>query len=233
MRICKAANVSSSDKFNFTVNVDGTGDQALQLGVGECSDITGSHLTVITESSSMPAGWAFNSIEVRYNSTLDTPETISGQTATVRTGEDRGRIVTFYNTFTGCTFTKGYYRNHNAYTASKVASFGGTITVGGAAINASQAQAILDATPGQPGAITFSSNNLLNLAQQVISAILNGGLSGPASVVTAINNANAGFALTGGVHLTSALSSGALGNLITPVDNFNNGLVTGYPHCGD
>ena len=74
-----------------------------------------------------------------------------------------------------CTYTKGFYRNHSNVTADVIASTGGTITVGSSSLSAAQAQAVLNATPGKPGNVTFTSNLLLNLVQQLITAELEHG----------------------------------------------------------
>jgi hypothetical protein len=118
-----------------------------------------------------------------------------------------------------CTYTKGFYRNHSDVTSNVLGS--GTIPVGNANLDAAQVQAILDATPGKPGGITTTSNVLLNLAQQVITAELNA-LRGSGPVPTAdIAAANAAFTVTGGTALASSLSDSQIGDLITPLDAFN------------
>jgi hypothetical protein len=132
-----------------------------------------------------------------------------------------------------CTFTKGYYRNHPAATAQIVAGLGGTLTLGGTALNTSQVQAILNATPGQPGSVTFSSNSLLNLTQQVITAFLNlRGNVAPSTTQTALSAATAGITISGGTHITTTLSQTQIGTLTGTISRFNEGQVSGFPHCG-
>lgn len=229
------------------------------LAAGECLNIWQSDLAdTVTVTETVPAGYNSryatttiyrNSLPGTCNPTTNpacvltttTSGTVLGNVAKVGVGglgyaqgDIPGSLIVFTNTLNSppyCTFTKGYWRNHPTATAAAVATLGGSITIGGTSINASQVQAILLATPGQPGQITFTSNVLLNLAQQVISAILNGGLSGPASVQAAIAAANAAFTLSAnGLALSSALSDGALGVLIVPLDAYNTG-ITGPGHC--
>jgi hypothetical protein len=118
-----------------------------------------------------------------------------------------------------CTYTKGFYRNHPDVTASIIGA--GTVQVGNVALNAGQAQQVLDATPGKPGKVTFTSNDLLNLAQQLITAELNvvrGSTPAPTSAIAAANAAITATTNGGGVQLSA---SGDVGSLITPLDNFN------------
>lgn len=123
-----------------------------------------------------------------------------------------------------CTYTKGFYRNHASATAGVIAGMGGTIPLGNAVLSAAQAQAILKATPGQPGNVTFTSNFLLNFAQQVITAELNvqrGSPAGP-DVQAAIAAANSGInvSLVGGtIGLSSSLPDGS--SLESTLDTFN------------
>lgn len=125
-----------------------------------------------------------------------------------------------------CTYTKGFYRNHSAATASVIAGLGGSVPVGSAKLTAAQAQAVLNATSGQPGNVTFTSSLLLNLVQQLISAELNvargaGASSGVQSAVASASSA-INVTLSGGkVQLSSVLSSGAASTLETTIENFN------------
>ena len=72
-----------------------------------------------------------------------------------------------------CTYTKGFYRNHPNVTASVIAGMNGSVQLGTVNLTAAQAQAVLEATRGIRGNVTYTSNLLLNLAQQVITAKLN------------------------------------------------------------
>jgi hypothetical protein len=122
----------------------------------------------------------------------------------------------------GCTFTKGWYRNHGSNTVTAVDGR-----------TKAQAQAIFDATPGKPGGVTFGGDNsLLNLYQQLLAAILNGGTGGPAGVQSAIAAAQAGTGGTG-LNITTTLTHTQITDLTNTLDNFNSGLDAGFPHCGD
>ncbi len=240
--ICKSGNAAGTFHFDVSYVHRGPGGgpavpagalTSLNIDVGTCrlaattpTSGTDKYTGTITETTQ--PGWALTSVTY-----LGNQGTINANPADGKFGNDGGSTVTFTNTYTppstGCTFTKGYYRNHQAYTASLIPT---TIHVGNANLTGAQAQAILNATPGKPGNITFSSNNLLNLVQQLISAILNGGTSGPASVQTAINSANAHIFIAGGTAITTNLSNGGVSGLITSLDNFNEGTLTGFPHCG-
>jgi len=122
-----------------------------------------------------------------------------------------------------CTYTKGYYRNHADVTATVIAGMGGTIQLGSAALNAAQAQTILNATPGK-GSVSSTSNLLLNLAQQILSAELNGarGSSESSDVQNALASANGGIAvgLAGGqISLSSSLPT--MSSLEATIESFN------------
>jgi hypothetical protein len=120
-----------------------------------------------------------------------------------------------------CTYTKGFYRNHADVTATVIAGMGGTVTVGSSSLTDAQAQAILNATPGQPGSVTFTSNNLLNLVQQLITAELNAARGSAPVPTAAIAAANAAIGVSGNIALSSGLNNGQVGALITPLDSFN------------
>ena len=121
----------------------------------------------------------------------------------------------------GCTFTKGWYRNHGSNTI---------VTVDGRTV--AQAQAIFAATPGKPGGVTWQGgNDLLNLYQQLLAAILNGGTSGPSGVQAAIAAAQAGTGGSG-LNITTTLSQADISSLTNTLDNFNSGNDAGFPHCG-
>ncbi|HEY6835546.1 MAG TPA: hypothetical protein VI142_03665 [Gaiellaceae bacterium] len=125
-----------------------------------------------------------------------------------------------------CTYTKGFYRNHADVTASLIAGLGGSVPVGSTNLTAAQAQAVLNATPGQAGNLTFTSNLLLNLVQQLITAELNvaRGSSASSGVQSAITSATSAVTvkLSGGrIQLSSSLSNGAATTLETAIENFN------------
>ena len=85
---------------------------------------------------------------------------------------------------------------------------------------------MLNATPGQSGNVTFTSNLLLNLAQQVITAKLNVARGSTASpgVQSAIASASSAITVTlsgGQIQLSTALSTTAASALVTTVEGFN------------
>ena len=125
-----------------------------------------------------------------------------------------------------CTYTKGFYRTHPEVTASLIAGFGGSVRVGSTNLTAAQAQAVLNATPGLPSNVTYSSNLLLNLAQQVITAKLNVARGSTASpgVQSAIASASSAITVTlsgGPIQLSSALSTDSASALTSTIENFN------------
>ena len=142
--------------------------------------------------------------------------------------------VTFVNTAIPvetphCTFTKGWYRNNGSNTIIALAD----------GLTKTQQQAIFDATPGQPGNITWAGgNNTLNLYQQLLAAINNLGgnlTAGPTAVDVAVANAIAGTVVTGS---GTTLNIGLVGNvdvsgLIDVLSAFNEGTFAGWPHCDD
>jgi hypothetical protein len=120
----------------------------------------------------------------------------------------------------GCTFTKGWYRNHGSNTVTAVDGR-----------TKAQAQAIFAATPGQPGGVTWQGgNDVLNLYQQLLAAILNGGTSGPAATQAAIAAAQAGTGGTG-LNITTTLTQTQVSDLIDALTAFNEGTLPGFPHC--
>ena len=125
-----------------------------------------------------------------------------------------------------CTYTKGFYRNHPNVTASVIAFMGGSVQVGSTNLSAARAQAVLNATPNDGSNVTYTSNLLLNLAQQVITAKLNvarGSTTSP-SVQSAIASASSSITVTlsgGQIRLTTALSTDAASALVATIENFN------------
>jgi hypothetical protein len=135
--------------------------------------------------------------------------------------------VTFVNVpapATGCTFTKGWYRNNGSNTV---------IAVDGRTIG--QEQQIFAATPGKPGSVTWGAdNNNLNLYQQLLAALNNLGgnaTAGPQAVDDAIA---AALAATSGTGTTIVVAPGTnVSGLIDVLSSFNEGQLTGWPHCAD
>ena len=121
----------------------------------------------------------------------------------------------------GCTYTKGWYRNNGSNTVTAVDGR-----------TKSEAQAIFDATPGKPGNVTWQGgNDVLNLYQQLLAALLNGGATSGISAVTgAITAAQAGTGGTG-LAITTNLSQAQVSALIDTLSSFNEGSFKGFPHC--
>lgn len=140
-----------------------------------------------------------------------------------------GYLITYTNHFEEeppveqCTFTKGWYRNNGEDTVSDDLIDG---------LTADEARAIFDATPGKPGDVTFTSNDLLNLTQQLLAAIQNGGMSGPDEVQDAIDDAVAEITITG-LAITTTLSKSEISELIETLSSYNEGEFEGFPHCDD
>jgi hypothetical protein len=125
-----------------------------------------------------------------------------------------------------CTYTKGFYRNHASVTAAVITFMGGTVRLGAANLSATRAQAVLNATPNDGSNVTYTSNLLLNLAQQVITAELNiaRGATVTSTQQSAINAANAGITVNsvcGQIRLTTSLSDTTAGALTATIENFN------------
>jgi hypothetical protein len=151
---------------------------------------------------------------------------VPGRTATIYVNAFHSATVTFTNTAvaTGCTYTKGWYRNNGSSTV---------IAVDGRTV--SDEQAIFGATPGKPNGVTWGAdNNNLNLYQQLLAALNNLGgdpLAGPASVDAAIA---AALTATGGSGKSITVAAGTdVSGLISVLSAFNEGSLTGWPHCAD
>ena len=155
--------------------------------------------------------------------TVDLPN----RRATVGVNMFHDAQVTFVNTAiptTGCTYTKGWYRNNGSNTI---------IAVDGRTIG--QQQQIFDATSGKPGNVTWGDdNNNLNLYQQLLAALNNLGgnpTAGPAAVDAAVA---AALAATSGTGTTIVVAAGTdVSGLIDVLSAFNEGEFAGWPHCDD
>ena len=243
--VCKTGNVGGSFVFTRTTEgpaVDPNGGVASNqtIATGKCLEVardnspsgSGSHITVTEQSA---ANTTFSITACRFRGyaldgvTLNPPED-----CTYTNGGDlflnhfHGFVITYNNVFTppppSCTFTKGWYRNHGKDTITGV---------DGLALNVEAA--IFAATPGQPGPVTWSGNggnNVLNLYQQLLAALENGGASGPAGVQTAITTAQ-GLTSVSGFAITYTGTQQQLSALITTLTNFNEGKLAGFPHCAD
>lgn len=245
--VCKTGNVGGS--FTFTRTTEGpnlvassyVGGAAasvsgVDIAVNTCLEVanddspsgSGSHITV-TEAPAANTVQTITACRFRGYAldgvTLNPPENcvyVNG--GDLFLNHFHGFVITYNNVFTppptGCTFTKGWYRNNGSDTV---------VPVDGR--TKAQAQAIFDATPGKPGGVTWQgTNDVLNLYQQLLAALLNGGASGPAAVQAAITAAQAG---TGGANLaiTTNLTQAQVSALINTLSSFNEGTFAGWPHC--
>jgi len=121
---------------------------------------------------------------------------------------------------TGCTYTKGWYQSKNA-----------TLT-GADGLDVAVEAAFFAATPNKTGSVSFvGPNNLLNLYQQLLAALENGGESGPQAVQDAIDDAQDGTSVSAGGELTTTLTNTEISALIVTLSAFNEGTYKGWPHC--
>jgi len=149
---------------------------------------------------------------------------------------EHGSVITFF--FTGsvtghnCTFTQGYYKNHEVYTAGVLSSnvsttyidAAGKLIIGTYHLSAAQIDDIYGANPGHgynAGGVVFTKDQL-PMIHQLITAELNiaGGAS-PAAVAATITAANAGY---------TGASKSTLSTWTDTLDAFNNGK-SGVDHC--
>jgi hypothetical protein len=151
-----------------------------------------------------------------------------------------GVTLTYTNVFTPppppdiCTYTKGWYQNKNGEP---------TIIAGIDGRSIADQIKIFNASPGQPGDVQWGvlggslnnkPNSLLNLYQQLLAALNNLGgnaTAGPPAVDAAIA---AALAATSGTGTTIRVVDGTdIGGLTSVLSSFNEGLLAGFPHCGD
>ena len=249
--VCKTGNAGGS--FTFTRSTEGPNIVAssyvggaaasvsgVNIAVNTCLEVanddspsgSGSHITV-TEAPAANTVQTITACRFRGYAldgvTLNAPENcvyVNG--GDLFLNHFHGYVVTYNNVFTpppppptGCTYTKGWYRNNGSNTVTAVDGR-----------TKAQAQAIFDATPGKPGSVTWQgSNDVLNLYQQLLAALLNGGASGPAAVQAAITAAQAGTGGTG-LAITTNLTQEQVSALINTLSSFNEGTFAGWPHCG-
>jgi hypothetical protein len=241
--VCKTGNVGGT--FNFALTTEGTtiGSElvnpatGVSIATGTCLEVandnslsgSGSHVTITEQAAANTVqtiascsfrGYALDGV------TLNPPES-----CTYTNGGDlfinsfHGYVITYNNVFTPpvvtrCTYTKGWYRNNGANTITGVDGL--TAQVEGA---------FFAATPNKTGSVSFvGSNDLLNLYQQLLAALENGGTSGPATVQQAISDAQAGTTVTGTV-LTTTLTQAQISALIVTLSAYNEGTFAGFPHC--
>lgn len=236
--VCKAGNVGGS--FDVTGSLVGGAHTANFAGL-DFPIATGTCLSVAEDFSTDVAVGA--NVTITEDAAANTVSTITGCRFKAEGSAEQncadfnanprfinsyhGYVITYTNTFTppppppsGCTFTKGWYRNNGSDTITGV---------DGLSINVETA--IFAATPGKPGPVTWNGgNDVLNLYQQLLAALENGGANGPAAVKTAIAAAQAGTSVSG-FAITSTLSQADVSALIDTLSAFNEGTFPNWPHC--
>jgi len=123
---------------------------------------------------------------------------------------------------TGCTLTLGYWKNHPENWPVT------TLTLGTTTYTQAQLISILK----QP----VKGNGLVSLSHQLIAAKLNVANGASGSVIAAaIASADSAIgSLVVPPVGSGSLSTSSVGNLVTTLDQYNNGLLTGGPgHCAN
>jgi hypothetical protein len=225
-----------------TFNVGPTGGAATQFTVtdGTCKVVvvdltTGGTANSYTISEVASPSYTLQSVQrtdIQFVPGTETDAPITGPAPTTDpvvalVNRFHGVHLVYHNNpvvTTGCTFTKGWYRNNGSSTI---------IAVDGRTIG--EEQQIFNATPGKPGNVTFGAdNNNLTLYQQLLAALNNLGgdpLAGPAEVDAAVA---AALAATGGTGTNITVAAGTdVSGLISVLSSFNEGSLTGWPHCAD
>jgi len=235
-RVCKLGNTAGT--FTVTRTNAGTGSTGFTIVNSPITIQPNTCVVVVEDDSPSNAGSNVTVTETNAsNLTSITGQRISTATGTTTISSPtnpftdfinsiHGVVLTFTNTVTtGCTYTKGWYRNKGSETI---------ISVDGRTV--AQEQAIFDATPGKPGGVTFGGDNtLLNLYQQLLAALNNLGgnpTAGPTDVDAAVAAALAGTGGTG-LDITTTLTHEQMSDLIDVLSSFNEGSFTGWPHCDD
>ena len=243
--VCKTGNAGGS--FSFTRTTEGSevtgssyvGTGPIDIAAGTCLEVanddspsgSGSHITVTeapadntvqTITACRFRGYALDGV------TLNDPEDcVYTNGGDLFLNHFHGYVVTYNNEFTppppptGCTYTKGWYQSKNA------------VITGVDGLSTTMEAAFFAATPNKTGSVSFvGPNNLLNLYQQLLAALENGGAtSGLSDVEQAISDAQAGTSVDASGQLTTTLSNTEISALITTLSSFNEGSFTGWPHC--
>jgi hypothetical protein len=249
--LCKVGNIGGS--FDFTETPEGpdqdpngsiAADQS--LANGKCLEVasdfspdgSGNQVQIHELAAADPANTTQTIESCRFiskntNGTLN-PEVdceVYADNQKLFVNEFHGFVVTYRNTFTapppqGCTYTKGWYRNKGKDTVTGA----GLLSVN---FNIADEKAIFAATPGKPNGVTWNGgNDVLNLAQQYLAALENGGATGPASIQTALGEVAAGLTFNHKA-ITTTFTQAQVSNYISILSNFNEGKLAGFPHCGD
>lgn len=209
---------------DFSLNTDGTDNTADDCTVAYQSTANALVTLRATEDPAKNAGTTLSQINF-FRDTDGSDNSIIVDATSVQqsyTTAFHGFVAIFVNEAesNSCTFTKGWYRNKGNNTFNGVDGR-----------TKEEAQQIFAATPGKPGNVTFGGNNsLLNLYQQYLAAVLNGGLNGPAAVAQAIAD-NAGD-FGAGLNITTTLTKAEISALTELLSNYNEGKFNGFPHCG-
>jgi hypothetical protein len=234
VKVCKIAGpgVTVGQEFTFTVGTVTTTAKA-----GSCSLPITLPVGNVTVKETVPAGFEVTAITVTGAGTLVSSD-LATATAVVKVAVGVTE-VNFTNkkkpVITGCTRTKGFYKNHEDVVTALVNANGGTLLIGGVALTAAQ----IDEIYGRN-----ASNFLNQVSQQLITARLNqlSGASTPDAVQTAIGAAQAlvqqaGGPLTGtATSQTTVVFNGTTytaSQLVDILSSYNEGTAAGGPPaCG-
>src|SRR5215510_10032205 len=131
--------------------------------------------------------------------------------------------------------SQGFFASHPTDVTVLIGS-GVTLKVNSVQLSAAQVQTIMDATSGNPNGVSASSNVLLTLVQQLITAALNilEGVVAPPTVLAALGQANAAIQVSvsgTSTAVTTSLSKAQLSALVETLTAFNEGR-SGTPGNG-
>ena len=196
---------------------------------------------ITVQPSNIPAGAVYDSSNCIEDSgvlhTVPTPCGVGNFSTQAFMNWDHGtQLVYFFHAAPpppqGCTFTQGYYKNHDSYTASVLANNKNTTYVDGAGrliigtyhLTAAQVDDILSTPVGKgynSGGVVFTADQL-GMIHQLITAELNVTQGAdPTVIASTIAAANAGY---------TTASKAQLSAWTTTLDNYNQG-ITGPGHC--
>ncbi|MEJ7809637.1 MAG: hypothetical protein WKG32_04385 [Gemmatimonadaceae bacterium] len=238
LEICK---YGSSATINVNeVQPSFTTSGSFALTSGQCmivADFDGTQPANFTiNESAIQAGFKFDSAVVRRrapNGTVTSTKFAANNVTITGATKDEAYLVAFYNSASppppppvrGCTFTQGYYKNHEEVVVSLLN--GGTLPVGGSTIGGTQLTAAeIDQIYGTP---PKGGNAELILLHQLITAKLNiiGGASAPGGIQADITRADQ--LLVGGISASERAEAIAISERL---DAYNNGNAPGGPgHC--
>jgi len=230
----------------FNVGPTGGASSEVSIADGTCKVVvvdlsTGNTANSYTVSEKADPSYTLQSVQrtdIQFVPNTETDAPVTGPTSTsdpvvALINRFHGTHLVYHNNPVveeeGCTYTKGWYRNKNG--SQTIIDLSGII----ADLSINDQQAIFGATPGKPGSVTWGAdNNNLNLYQQLLAALNNLGgdaTGGPAAVDQAISDALGATSLTG---LAITVDAGTdVSGLISVLSSFNEGSLTGFPHCED